>query len=471
MRAKEERWLPPVLHLFELHGHRLAFDAGSGSLLELDETAWRLLRAVLRETGAGEPTLRAPTSGEPAQDREAWAEIESLRKTGVLLAPLRVPARPAPVLKAVCLHVAHSCQMQCSYCFASGGNYGGETQLMSLDTAKAAVDFLLGSSPGVGRWAIDFFGGEPLLNWPVVVGTVHYAETQAERLGGSVHFTLTTNGLALTAERLSFLDEHEVDLVVSIDGRQRVHDALRRTRTGLPTWEQAVNAARRAAATREAQTRVNEEGDRLFPRTRPTLWVRGTFTRHNLDFSHDAACLFALGFPHVSLEPMCGGPPDLALRAEDIPSIHAEYERLAWQCARERNHHFYHFELDPTAGPCVSRRLAACGAGSEYLAVAPAGDLYVCHQLMGEPAFRMGDVWRGITCPEVGERFWKYDVTDSECASCWARFLCGGGCRAAAFFEHGDIGRPPLLECELQKKRWECALWLRCMHMVAREEN
>lgn len=458
--------LPPCVHRFEVHGTRLAFDAGSGTLMVLDDAGWRALGELLAGEGfvSGEP--EGFRSGEPAGAAvaEARRELERLCRDGLLLSPVALPERPEPVLKALCLHVSHRCQMSCAYCFASGGDYGtaGGAGLMSAATARAAVDFLLQSAPRVRRWALDFFGGEPLLNWRVVRETILYAEARAASLGGTVHFTLTTNGLGLTPARLAFLDEHGVDLIVSVDGRPEVHDAVRRTLGGKPTWSRAVRAARLAASTRTVAPAQSPEVPapvRSPGVPAPALWVRGTYTRRNLDFARDALFLFRQGLSFISLEPVSGGPPDLALRAEDIPVLEQQYESLALLCA-EHGLRFYHFELDPSGGPCLSRRMAACGAGSEYLAVTPEGDLYACHQLVGQEEFRVGDVWSGISRPEVGRRLWQYDVSAGQCASCWARFLCGGGCRAAAFFEHGDVGRPPSLECALQKKRWECALWL-----------
>lgn len=469
--SQNVKFLPPRAHRFEREGLKLAFDAGSGTLLVLDEAAWGVLGERLRALSAAErggqqenraeregtEAARAEAVPDEGAARAAREELAALEARGLLLAPLVVPSRPRPILKALCLHVAHACQMRCAYCFAGGGDYGGAGELMPWDTARAAVDFLLGESPGVGRWALDFFGGEPLLNWPVVRDTILYAEGRAQRLGGRIHFTLTTNGLGLTPSRLAFLDEHRVDLVVSVDGRPWVHDAVRRTVSGGPTWRQAVAAARRAAGSRAARC----------------LWIRGTFTRRNLDFARDVLFLHRLGFRHVSLEPVCGGPADLALRIEDAPFLADQYRIVALACAQGLRSggglRFYHFELDPAGGPCLSRRLAACGAGGEYLAVTPAGELYACHQLVGQEEFRLGDVRRGITRPEVAERLWQRDVTNLEgCRECWARFLCGGGCRAAAFFEHGRLDRPPTLECQLQKIRWEWALWLAARKAVLR---
>ena len=452
--------LAPRVHRFELHGVRLAFDAGSGTLLELDEAAWRVLGGYLErglEPAAPSPLVTTP--GEPVESRgdaaaeAARREMDRLRESGALFSATPLTPRLEPVLKALCLHVAHRCQMTCSYCFASGGDYGGTagSGLMTPATARMAIDFLLGSSPGVRRWAVDFFGGEPLLNWPAVKETILYAERQASAVGGRVHFTLTTNGLALTPTRLAFLNQHAVSLIISLDGRPSVHNALRRTASGQPTWSRAVRAARLAVSDRPA-------GEGGMASALP-FWVRGTFTRRNLDFAQDALFLFRLGFPQVSLEPVCGGPPELALRPEDVPALAGQYELLAGECAAN-GYRFYHFELDLSGGPCVSRRIAACGAGSEYLTVTPEGDLYACHQLVGNDRFRVGDLRHGITRPEIGRRFLEANIASGPCSGCWARFLCGGGCRAAAFFEYGEVGNPPSLECALQKKRWECALWL-----------
>lgn len=486
-------YLPPAVHMFRREGLNLAFDAGSGTLLALDEAAWRALEDILAEGGgahragappgedgdallphaahaAGTGETRAAASAERthharreavpvARVREARREVEELVRNGLLLGRVAVPATIPPVLKALCLNVAHACQMRCAYCFASGGGYGGNADLMPREVARAAVDLLLDPSTGIRRWAIDFFGGEPLLNWPVVADTVLYARERAGQLGGQVHFTLTTNGLELTPDRLAFLDRHGVDLVVSLDGRPEVHDAMRRLVDGGPTWERALEGALRAASSRGGKGGGAGGAG-------PTLWVRGTFTRRNLDFARDAIFLFGLGVGMVSLEPVCGGPPELALGPDDLPALAEQYGMLARWCAGRaragRPVRFYHFELDPRGGPCLSRRLAACGAGTEYLAVTPAGELYACHQLVGAEEFLAGDVYRGITRTEVAARMQEHQVARMEpCRACWARFLCGGACRAAAYFQHRGLGRPATLECELQKIRWEWALWLR----------
>ena len=465
-------YLPPRVHMFVREGLRLAFDAGSGTLLLLDEAAWEALAEMVRGSNAAERNSSPAAVGGQVvlgeargcirgrRLRDAARELEELGGRGLLFASVPVAPLPRPVLKALCLHVAHACQMRCSYCFAAGGNYGGALELMPRRVARAAVDMLLDPSSPVRRWAIDFFGGEPLLNWPVVVDTVAYARSRAEALGGEVQFTLTTNGLELSAERLQWLIRERVNLVVSLDGRPEVHDAVRRLADGRPTWEHALAGARRAAALYWPDGRARGIAGS------PYLWVRGTFTRRNLDFSRDAKYLFELGFRNVSLEPVCGGPPELGLGPSDLPVLAGEYGELArWcdaQASEGRPAHFYHFELDPGGGPCLARRLAACGAGREYLAVTPSGELYACHQLVGVKEFLVGDVFQGISRPEVADGMGEHDVARvEECRGCWARFLCGGGCRAAAFFEHGRLGRPPSLECALQRIRWEWALWLR----------
>lgn len=498
-------YLPPRVHMFVREGLRLAFDAGSGTLLVLDEAAWEALGEMARGSSAAGRDSSPVAGGErvPGEGagyihgsdlRNARRELEELRGRGLLFASVPVPPLPRPVLKALCLHVAHACQMRCSYCFAAGGNYGGAAELMPLEVARAAVDMLLNPSAPVRRWAIDFFGGEPLLNWPVVVDTVAYARRRAASLGGEVQFTLTTNGLELSGERLEWLKRERVNLVVSLDGRPEVHDAVRRLADGRPTWERALAGARRAAAlyapSGEAPGAAGAAGPAgaagaaraaemagapgtagVAGAATPSLWLRGTFTRRNPDFSLDARYLFELGFDNVSLEPVCGGPPELALDPSDLPVLAEQYGELArWcdaQASQGRPVRFYHFELDPSGGPCLARRLAACGAGREYLAVTPGGELYACHQLVGVKEFLVGDVFRGITRPEVAESLGAHDVAHiEECRECWARFLCGGGCRAAAFFEHGRPGRPPSLECALQRIRWEWALWLRARRNV-----
>ncbi|HHX75167.1 MAG TPA: thioether cross-link-forming SCIFF peptide maturase, partial [Firmicutes bacterium] len=389
---------------------------------------------------------------------QVLAEIEDAEKQGLLFsAPRPLDLTTDGAVKALCLHLAHDCNLRCRYCFAGTGNYGGVRGLMPAEVAKAAVDFLLAAGGGRRHLEIDFFGGEPLLNFPVLQETVVYGRQKAEAQGKTIKFTVTTNAYNVSEEIKDYLNREEMSIVLSLDGRREVHDRMRVTPAGRGSWEKVLQNCREIVAGRN--------GDNYY--------LRGTYTRHNLDFCQDVKEMAGHGFRLLSLEPAVLSPAaEEALQPEDLPVICAEYEKLAallweWEEAGEKVY-FFHFELDLHQGPCAKKRLLGCGAGSAYLAVTPDGRLYPCHQFAGEDEFCVGDVQRGITAPEILRRFAAVDSAAKEaCAGCFARFFCGGGCHAAAWHQNHDLARPYALGCELHRKRVECGLYLQAKRMLA----
>jgi uncharacterized protein len=387
---------------------------------------------------------------------EALEEITKLKQQGMLFS--EEPPREAlpdiaarePVIKALCLHVAHDCNLKCRYCFAREGTYGGVRSLMSLETGRAAVDFLIKNSGSRRNLEIDFFGGEPLLNFETVKGIVQYGREAEKRHGKHIRFTLTTNGLLLDDESERFLNEEMHNIVLSLDGRREVHDNMRVARGGQGSYDAALPKLRHLVESRGHEN----------------YYVRGTFTRANLDFCEDALHLADLGFRRISLEPVvdCTGA-DYAITPEDLDAISAEYERLALKMLERKSNGqgftFFHYVIDLTGGPCVAKRLTGCGAGTEYLAVAPDGALYPCHQFVGIAGFEMGRLPEGNLDAGIRGRFEKCrPEAKAACRECFAKFYCCGGCAAAAYNASGDIMKPYEIGCELERKRVECAIML-----------
>jgi uncharacterized protein len=449
-----------VVHSFSLHGRHLAFDVESGSLHEFDDFGAEVLAVYLSNGG-----LRPEPAALPDHpDAESTADaIDRLIADGTLFAETAVPVvedlypEDSPI-KAMCLHVSHDCNLRCTYCFAGTGDFGtGRRIHLDLQTGKDAVEFLIRASKGRRNLDIDFFGGEPLLNFGVVEDLTAYCELRSKETGLHIRLTLTTNALLLDETRIAFLDAHMDNLVLSLDGRPEAHDRMRPFAGGRGSYDLVAKRILEFAGKR---------GDRSY-------YVRGTFTRHNLDFAADVAHIESLGIGPVSLEPVVAPPEaDYAIRNEDLPAILEEYERLALHCLdsfqKGSNLRFFHFEIDLEGGPCAYKRLKGCGAGAEYIAVTPEGDIYPCHQFVGMPEFRMGNVHEasGDTeyhlDPELRARFRKLLVPDKdECRTCWARYFCSGGCAANAYHASGRIDGLYDIGCELQKKRLECALWLK----------
>lgn len=355
------------------------------------------------------------------------------------------------VVKALCLHIAHDCNLACRYCFAEEGEYHGRRALMSFEVGKKALDFLIANSGNRRNLEVDFFGGEPLLNWEVVKQLVEYGRSQEEAHNKRFRFTLTTNGVLLNDEIMEFCNREMSNVVLSLDGRKEVNDRMRPFRKGAGSYDLIVPKFRKFA---ESRNQTN-------------YYVRGTFTRNNLDFSQDVLHFADLGFRQMSIEPVVADPTQpYAIQEEDIPKILSEYDKLAVEYINRkkegRGFNFFHFMIDLEQGPCVAKRLSGCGSGTEYLAVTPWGDLYPCHQFVGQEKFLLGNVEEGITNTQVRDEFKLCNVYAKEkCRDCFARFYCSGGCAANSYNFHGSITDAYEIGCQMQKKRIECSIMIR----------
>lgn len=442
--------IEPLVHTFVVNDGRFALDVNSGALHALDAVAFGLLQREEVRRALAQPLRKACPEGLSAVEQETYAELAELVRQGTLFSPLpALPDRPSapPALKALCLHLAHDCNLRCSYCFAQEGGFGGERGLMPAEVGRRALDLLIAKSGHRRKLAVDFFGGEPLLNLEVVKELAAYARSQAAAAGKEVTFTLTTNALALTGEALDYLAATDFNLVLSLDGRPEVHDRLRKRPGGRGSHETVLANCQALVKRRHG---VN-------------YYLRGTFTHHNLDFCSDVEYLLEAGFRSLSLEPVVAAEGAWALQEEDLPQLLTEYDRLAALYLAEhragRPFTFYHFNLALFDAPCLPRRLTGCGAGYEYLAVTPSGDLYPCHQFVGRDGFRVGDVFSGAIDQTLADEFRQANVLAKEaCRQCWARFHCSGGCQANAQLFSGNLYEPYALGCALQKKRIECAL-------------
>ena len=355
------------------------------------------------------------------------------------------------VVKALCLHIAHDCNLACKYCFAEEGEYHGRRALMSLEAGKKALDFLVANSGSRVNLEVDFFGGEPLMNWQVVHDLVEYGRSLEEPNNKKFRFTLTTNGVLLNDEILEFANREMANIVLSIDGRKEINDKMRPFRGGQGSYDLIVPKFQKVAESRGQER----------------YYVRGTFTRNNLDFSRDVLHLADLGFQQISVEPVVAGPEDdYAIREEDLPALKEEYDRLAAEMIKRRKEgkafNFFHFMIDLEGGPCVAKRLSGCGSGTEYLAVTPWGDLYPCHQFVGNEKFLMGNVEEGVLRSDIRDEFKSCNVYAKEkCRKCFAKFYCSGGCAANSYNFHGNINDAYDVGCELERKRVECAIMLK----------
>lgn len=441
------------VHTFKCRDTFIALDVESGSLHQIDELTADLLRLYPKMS---QPEIMAVLAPQYGQDQvaEALLEVEKARAEGTLFSPPAVTSwvpSGEPVVKALCLHVAHDCNLRCRYCFGDSGEFGGPRELMTADVARAAVDMLLAQSGERPLCEIDFFGGEPLLNLPVVRETVEYARREGAKRKKTFKFTLTTNGVLLTDAVRQELTDLGISLVLSLDGRRKIQDHMRPFPKDHGSYDQVVPHILEAV-------NADPEGD---------WWVRGTFTRYNKDFAADAAHLLDLGIRRFSLEPVVALPSaPYALTADDLPEVFSEYERLTElyqaEAAAGRPFRFFHFEIDLEHGPCLAKRFTGCGAGHEYFAVAPGGDIYPCHQFVGREPYKQGTVAAGITRPDLVAEFRQATLlTQESCRSCFARYFCGGGCHANAELFSGNIHQPYELGCELERKRVECALYLR----------
>ncbi len=451
-----------MLHQYRLHGRNIVLDTASGSVHAVDDLAYDVIAqfaAHSREEIVSLLSDRYP----PEEIRECCAEVAQLRDAGKLFAedpfaPIagELKARTAGVVKALCLHVAHTCNLNCSYCFASQGRYHGERALMSLDTGKRALDFLVAHSGTRRHLEVDFFGGEPLMNFDVVKGLVAYARGLEQSTGKQFRFTLTTNGMNIDDDVIDFCNRECYNVVLSLDGRKEIHDFARVDYQGRGSFDRVVPRFQRL---------VEKRGGRNY-------YMRGTFTHRNPDFLKDIQTMLDLGFTELSMEPVVCAPDDpSALTAGDLEIVKQQYEDLALLMDERRREGrpftFYHYMIDLSGGPCIYKRVSGCGSGTEYLAVTPTGDLYPCHQFVGEKAFRLGSLDEGLTRPDIQEKFACTNVyTRDECRECWARLYCAGGCAANAWHATGDINGVYQAGCELFRKRMECAIWLEAVRLT-----
>ena len=449
-----------MIHQYKLAGTNIVLDIPSGSVHLVDDVAYDIISLYEDKSPAeitAEITARYPDVT-PADVEECLSDIGELKAAGKLFAPPeRVPDLEGfkgrdNVVKALCLHVAHTCNLNCQYCFASQGKYHGDRALMSYEVGKQALDFLVANSGARHNLEVDFFGGEPLMNWEVVKQLVAYARSIEEEHGKRFRFTLTTNGVLLDDDVMEFANREMHNVVLSLDGRREVHDALRRDYAGNGSYERIVP---------KFQKFVRRRG--------MSYYIRGTFTHANTDFLNDILHMADLGFTELSMEPVVCPPGEpYALTEEDLPVLKEQYEKLAFEMLRReregRPFTFYHYMIDLAHGPCIYKRLSGCGSGSEYLAVTPWGDLYPCHQFVGDERFLMGNVWDGVTNTALREQFKSCNVySRPECRDCWARLYCAGGCAANAYHAAGSIQGVYEYGCELFRKRMECAIWLQAV--------
>ncbi len=457
-----KRGTPEVIHQYKNNGYAIVLDVNSGAIHVVDDLTYDLIACIDR-AGGPDPAKKEAQIAELSavypreQVEEAYAEVETLVADESLFTrdsyePYITDFKKRPtVVKALCLHIAHDCNLACRYCFAGEGEYHGSRALMSFEVGKAALDFLIAHSGQRRNLEVDFFGGEPLMNWQVVKDLVAYGRSQEKLHDKSFRFTLTTNGVLLDDEVTEFCNREMANVVLSIDGRREVHDRMRPFRKGAGSYDLIVPKFLKFAESRGQER----------------YYVRGTFTHHNLDFSEDVLHLADLGFRQISVEPVVAEEgADYAIRREDLPRLFAEYDRLAAEMAERkqngREFQFFHFMIDLEGGPCVAKRLSGCGSGTEYLAVTPWGDLYPCHQFVGNEKFLLGNVREGIVRQEVCDEFKRCNVYAKEnCRTCFARFYCSGGCAANAYNFTGDICGTYDIGCELQKKRIECAIMIK----------
>lgn len=448
-----------MIHQYKLNGYNIILDTFSGSIHSVDDVCYDAIEMF--ESHPEQEivdTLSAKYNLDKSEITECLDDIKELKSQGKLFAedtfsPIATAfkEKSGNVIKALCLHVAHTCNLNCSYCFASQGKYHGDRAVMSFEVGKRALDFLIENSGTRKNLEVDFFGGEPLMNWQVVKDLVKYARSVEKEKGKNFRFTLTTNGVLIDDDVIDFCNKEMSNVVLSLDGRKEIHDRLRVDYAGNGSWDKIVP---------KFQKLVKARGDKNY-------YMRGTFTHANPDFMNDIQTMLDLGFTELSLEPVvCSETDEARLTDDDIKIVCQQYEELARLMIQRKKENrpftFYHYMIDLTGGPCVYKRVSGCGSGTEYMAVTPWGDLYPCHQFVGEEKFKLGDIYNGVTNNELREQFRKCNVyTKAECKDCWAKLYCSGACAANAYHASGDINGIYPSGCELFKKRIECAIMIK----------
>lgn len=449
-----------MIHKFCQNGVNIVMDVNSGAIHVVDDVVYDLAD-IWKEVPKNALQLKF-SQYDMEQIEEAVEELSILEKEGMLyteddyekVLPM-MDSRNA-VVKALCLHIAHDCNLKCEYCFAEEGEYHGKRELMSAEVGKKALDFLIENSGSRRNLEIDFFGGEPLMNFEVVKEIVKYGREIEEKYNKKFRFTITTNGVLLDEQKQEFINENMYNLVLSLDGRKEVNDRMRPRAGGQGSYDVIVPKFQKIAESRN-QT---------------DYYIRGTFTKYNIDFCKDVIHMADLGFQQISVEPVVAEENmPYAITEKELPMIYEEYEKLAKELYERRKKgnafNFFHFNIDLSGGPCVMKRLVGCGSGTEYLAVTPTGELYPCHQFVGMPEFKMGTVYEGVTNTQQREFFSKCNVYAKEdCKKCWAKFYCSGGCAANAYQQNGDILKPYEIGCKMQRKRIECAIMIKAKELL-----
>ncbi len=458
-----------MIHQYQLGGYNIVLDICSGSVHVVDEVAYHII-SIFEESDRDaviEATCEKFASNADvtrADVEECYEQVLSLKERGKLFSPDTfepmagtLKEKTAGVVKALCLHIAHTCNLNCSYCFASQGKYHGDRAVMSFEVGKQALDFLVANSGSRRNLEVDFFGGEPLMNFDVVKQLVAYARSIEKKHNKNFRFTLTTNGMLIDDDVIDFANREMSNVVLSLDGRKEIHDRFRVDYAGRGSWEQIVPKFQKLVAARGGKN----------------YYMRGTFTHANPDFLKDIQVMLDLGFTELSMEPVvCASGDPSELTAEDLPIVLDQYEKLAELMLRRdaegKPFTFYHYMIDLTGGPCIYKRISGCGSGTEYMAVTPWGDLYPCHQFVGEEKFKLGDIWNGVTNTETQCEFAACNVyARPDCHDCWAKLYCSGGCAANAYHSTGSVTGVYKYGCELFRKRMECAI----MVAIARTLN
>lgn len=447
-----------MIHKYFLNGYYIVLDTNSGAVHLFEELPFLMLDYLKDSVPEQQPEdMRKALESRfsKAAIDEAYADLLELYHNGLLYSKdeyerFSSMMKSAPV-KALCLNVAHDCNLRCEYCFAAKGDFGRGRMLMPLEVGKRAIDFLIEKSQGRRNLEVDFFGGEPLMNFNVVRQVVDYARSIEKQHNKNFRFTITTNGLLLTDDKIEYINREMSNVVLSLDGRKSVNDLLRVKTNGSGSYDRIVPNYQKLVSTR---------GEKEY-------YVRGTFTTHNLDFTTDVLHMAELGFDQLSIEPVVSDPKlDYSIKEKDLPRVFDEYERLANVLIERRKQgtgfNFFHFMLDLDQGPCAIKRLRGCGCGNEYVAVTPEGDIFPCHQFVGDDQWKMGNVMDGSFDTERKSEFAQYNIYSKlDCRDCWAKFYCSGGCNANSWQYEGDIRKSHTISCELEKKRLECAIMMK----------
>lgn len=457
-----------MIHKYKLNGYNIVLDVNSGAVHVVDELTYDLLDNVEPpfDEECPEKVLRKLSRFYNTDDiKVCYDEIKELYNNKMLYSedtyePFSKVSIASPI-KAMCLNISHDCNLRCEYCFASKGDFGTGRKLMSLETGKKALDFLIENSGNRVNLEVDFFGGEPLMNFDVVKQLIEYGRKRETETGKNFRFTITTNGLLLDDDKIDFINKEMNNVVLSIDGRKEINDKLRVRADGSGSYDKIVPLYKKL---------VEKRGDKEY-------YVRGTFTKFNQDFSEDVFALLDQGFDQISIEPVVGDPSDpYSLTESELPQIFREYDKLTKRILEYeetgKKFNFFHFMIDLDQGPCAIKRMRGCGCGNEYVAVTPDGDIYPCHQFVGKEEYKMGNLYDNTFNREMKDDFSKAHIyTKSDCKECWARFYCSGGCNANNYEHMGDILKSYKIACELEKKRLECAIMLKAARFEREENN